>query len=192
MNKNTLKKVILIIFALAVAATPYIHTQALPETIYEETESSMITAGVRHDRITRFTNKGWLNINVIRANLSSDLINVDTMVDSSSIQNLSSPMDLVRSNNAVAAINGSFFIWTDKVNKVIPIGPGMKSGSVLTADSSLNFSSDTMATLSIDKMKNILCSYWKTSMWVEAPNKAILIVGRYNRRLLQLYRSHRA
>ena len=78
MNKNTLKKVILIIFALAVAATPYIHSQALPETIYEEIESSMITAGVRHDRITRFTSKGWLNINVIRANLSSDLINVDT------------------------------------------------------------------------------------------------------------------
>jgi exopolysaccharide biosynthesis protein len=181
MKKNTLKKVILIIFALAVAATPYIHSQALPETIYEEIESSMITAGVRHDRITRFTSKGWLNINVIRANLSSDLINVDTMVDSSSIQNLSSPLDLVRSNNAVAAINGSFFIWTDEVNKVIPIGPGMKSGSILTADSSLNISSDTIATFSVDKLKNILCSYWKTSMWVEAPNKAILIVGRYNR-----------
>lgn len=181
MSKNILKKIILVVFAAAVAFIPYIHTNALPETIYEETRSSMITAGVRHEKITRFTSKGWLDINVIRANLSSDFIDVDTLVDSSSIQNLSSPLDLVRSNNAIAAINGSFFMWTDEANKVIPIGPMVKSGSILTAYSSLNSSTDTMATFSIDRMKNILCSYWKTSMWIEIPNKAILIVGRHNR-----------
>ena len=36
----------------------------LPNTIYERLESTNIAAGVRHEKIQRFTTSGWFQINV--------------------------------------------------------------------------------------------------------------------------------
>src|SRR5690554_1351630 len=110
MKKKFITKLLSGFMAAAVTALPYIHAGALPATIYQEKTSNIITSGVRHEKITRLTEEGWLEINVIRADLSNSFLKVDTLVDEDSIQNLSYPTDLAKSANAVAAINGSFFM----------------------------------------------------------------------------------
>ncbi len=181
MKQKYIKKLLHGVLAAAMLAVSGANASALPETIHSNIETGMVASGVRHEKITRFTDDGWLDVNIIRADLTNSHVKVDTIVDSTSMRTLSSPLDLMESENAVAAINGSFFMWGEEANKVIPIGPIVSSGELLTAYSSLNSTMQTMATLCVNSAGKASCDYWETSIWIEAPNRAVLIAGRYNR-----------
>lgn len=155
--------------------------QADSGVIYETSSKQTITSGAVLEKITRFTDEGWLNINVLKVDLSNKNIAVDAITNSSSIKNLSNVKALAQSKGAVAAINASFFSWmADKTNGY-PDGSIVENGKIVTASSEYNKYSDSMASFSIDNLNQVLFDYWKTDVSLVAPNGNTANTGQFNK-----------
>lgn len=140
-----------------------------------------IASGVTLENIVRFTNDGWLNINVLRVDLSDPYVKIDTMTNANSIKSLTSVKSMAGLNGAIAAINGGFFNWMKDSGSGYPDGPVVQSENIITASSAYNMYNDSMASISIDKLNQVLYNYWKTDITLLAPNGNSTGVGQYNK-----------
>ena len=154
---------------------------AAPRVIHETVKREIITSGAILERITRFTDDGWLSINVLRVDLSNPNVKIDTISHADSIRKLTSTMDLAKSRGAVAAINGGFFNWTNESGLANPIGPIVESGNIISADSDYNRYSETMASFAISSMNQALFNYWRNKITLIAPTGNTIEVARYNK-----------
>ncbi len=169
-----------LIVAILVAAV-FIPVQADMGIIYESSSKETITSGVSLEKISRFTNDGWLNIRVLRVDLTNENVNVDTISNTTSLKNLSNVKTFAQSRGAVAAINGSFFNWLSGSSSGYPDGPIVESGKIITAASEYNRYQDSMASLSIDTLNRVMYNYWKTNITLTALNGNSTAVGQYNK-----------
>jgi exopolysaccharide biosynthesis protein len=154
---------------------------ASTKTIYQSSTIENITSGATLEKITRFTDKGWLNINVLRIDLSNPNVKVDTIQNRDSIGKLTNTKNLASSNGAIAAINGGFFSWSNETNSCEPIGPSVSSGKLVSFNKSFNQFENTMSTLSISNIGNILYNFWNTAITLVSPNGESKDVARYNK-----------
>lgn len=179
---RSLKKIICLSLAAGMLTFyPLSAAKAQPGLIYEKTSKEQVTSGVFHESIKRFTSEGWLNINVMRIDLTNPYIKLDTLINQASLMKLSGTKQLAESQGAVAAINGGFFNWERKAEGGYPDGPVVKSGSMVTAASEYNKYNDSMATFAIDASNKPLISYWKTDMSLTAPNGVTIPVTQFNK-----------
>ena len=150
--------------------------------IYENTVlKETITKGVTYENIVRFTEEGWLNINVLRIDLADPYIKIDTLLNKNSIKSLTSTKELAEAKGAVAAVNGGFFNWLKEAGGGYPDGPIVENGMVISASTEYNRYSDSMATFSISKLNEVLFNYWKTSISIVAPNGKTIEIAQYNK-----------
>lgn len=154
---------------------------AQPVNIYETTTTQIITSGVTLENTVRFTYEGWLNINVLRVDLTDPYIEVDTMTDSESIRKLSTVRSLAQAKGAIAAVNGSFFSWSGQSSYGEYSGLAVESGDLLSSSSDFNKYGNSLATMSIDKVNEVLFKYWQVDISLTAPNGNVSPVGRYNK-----------
>lgn len=169
----------LLIAALLVTAIPSKITQAASEVIYQSSAKETVTSGATLEKISRFTNDGWLNINVLHVDLSNPYIKVETLSDPGPIQYLNNTKVLAESWGAVAAINGGFFNWISGGGYAD--GPVVESGKIISADNEYNRYSDSMGTFALSKLNEVLYNYWKTDITLIAPNDASTVVMQYNK-----------
>lgn len=156
-------------------------------TIYDTITTEKITSGVNLQRIVKFTDEGWLRVNVLKVDLQDPNVKVDTLTNKESINKLTNTKILAESNGAVAAVNASFFNWMKEAGKGYPCGPTIQSGEFTTADTTFNSYQDSMATFSLDNLNNVLFDYWKTHMEIISSNATPATVTYYNRPSLQNY-----
>lgn len=149
--------------------------------IYDDTTTETITSGVTHEKISRFTDNGWLSINVLRVDLSNDNVRVDTLSNSETIQKLANVKTLTESSGAVAAINASFFNWMKQSGYGYPDGPVVQSGTVISSDREYNRYNDSMGTFSISNLNEAMFNFWKTDMELIASNGASAKVFKFNK-----------
>jgi exopolysaccharide biosynthesis protein len=118
----------------------------------------------------------------MRVDLANSNIKVDALQNKTSLRNLNSTINLAKSNNAIAAINGSFMNWgkASEPGTGSPIGPIVKSGVIQAVDAATNQTANKFATVSISKMNKALFGFWKTSMTLTAPTGLSVPVARYN------------
>lgn len=176
---------VLLITAVLVSAVPPGITRAGSGVIYQSSEKETLTSGATLERITRFTDEGWLNMNVIRVDLSNQYIKVDTISDPGPIKYLNNTKALAETRGAVAAINGGFFNWISGGGYAD--GPLMESGKIVSADNEYNRYSDSMGTFAISQLNEALYNYWKTDITLTAPNGASTVVMQYNKPSKQQY-----
>lgn len=81
----------------------------LPNTIYERLESTNIAAGVRHEKIQRFTTSGWWQINVLRIDLTNPYTALGALYHKEGLAARDTVSRMVETHNAVAGINGDYF-----------------------------------------------------------------------------------
>jgi len=174
------KRVLALIIVLIVCLYPINLVSAESSIIYETSSKQIITSGVTLENIVRFTVDGWLNINVLKVDLSNPYIEVDTLINADSIKRLTTTKSLAESRGAVAAINASFFNPTGN-GSGYPDGPIVESGKIISAASEYNRYGDVMASFSIDNLNNILYNYWKTDITLIAPNGNAIPVAQYNK-----------
>lgn len=148
--------------------------------IYEKSTKQTVTQGVTTENIVRFTTSGWLNINILRVDLSNKYIKVDTITNPDFAGKLTSTKTLAVQSNAVAAVNASFFTPSSG-GTGYPIGPIIQSGELISANSEHNKYSDSMASFSLTKLNKVMLDYWKTDISLVAPNDNIIPVARYNK-----------
>lgn len=170
-----------LLFVMLFLIFPFsIDTSAESRVIYETSTKQTITSGAVLEHITKFTDEGWLNINILRVDLSNRYIEVDTLSNSNSLKKLATVKSLAQNRGAVAAVNGSFFTPTGEGNGY-PDGTIVESGEIITAYSDYNRYGDTMATFSIDSIGQILYNYWKTEITLIAPNEKSISINQYNK-----------
>lgn len=148
--------------------------------IYESSEKQTITKGVTNENLVRFTTNGWLNINIMRVDLTNEYIQVDTLSSKESTSKLSSAKSLAINNGAVAAINASFFTPAGG-GKGYPLGPIVKSGNVICSTSDYNTYGDSMGSFSLTKANEALFNYWKSTISIVAPTGVTIPIARYNK-----------
>jgi len=194
---NNFKRVFIVIFAIIVCMFPYATATAqttdqlqqqatlnpLFDIIHESSDSYTITSGVTCENIQRFTQDGWLSINVIRIDNDDPYIKLDSLVNPESLQILTAVPALAQSRNAVAAVNGSFFNWSKVPGLNSPIGPMVESGVIKTTSSDFNRYSNSMATFAQDKTRNLLYEFWKSDIKLIKQDGSSLQIARYNMQL---------
>jgi exopolysaccharide biosynthesis protein len=179
---NKRKKYIAVFIAIILVTLPLGTINAGAETnIISETSSKQtVTQGVTLENIVRFTTNGWLNINVLRVDLSNPYIKVDTLTNPESIGKLASTKSLAELKGAVAAVNGSFFT-PDGSSLGHPGGTIVQSSDLLCASSDYNKYSDSMASFAISNLNEAFLNYWKTDISLTAPNGTSIPVAQYNK-----------
>lgn len=175
------KSISLVLITAMLLIFTFSSANANPRVIHESSTKEIVTSGAILERITRFTDEGWLSINVLRVDLSNPNVMVDSMSSPESIRKLTTTKALAQSKGAVAAINGGFFVWDKTPGYANPVGTVMESGKLLSVDAGFNKDSDKMAVLSITRANEVLYNYWKTSISLIAPDGSKLAVGRVNK-----------
>jgi len=151
------------------------------DIIYDITSKEVITSGVIHEKILRYTEEGWLTINILRVDLENKNVRVDTLTNDETIQKLTNVKTLVESSGAVAGINAGFFNWMEQSGYGYPDGPVVQSGKMISSDREYNRYNDSMGTFAINKFNEALFDFWKTDMEIIAPNGASATVFKFNK-----------
>ena len=120
-----------------------------------------ISSGVTYKNIKRLTTTGWLNINVLKADLTNKYSKVSMLTSNKGLYNLETVKDHAISKNAVAAINADFFSWDVGKTNGYPIGFTMVDGNIASSAYYKNATKDTMATFLLDSDNAPLYKYMK-------------------------------
>lgn len=150
--RNTLKKRfipwILTILICACALMPAFGQEVL---LYEEADSFPVTGGVTYEAKTLFSSQGWQKIHILRVNLTSENVDIDTIIGKGGLSKRDSLSRMVQDNGAVAGINGDFFIMA---TPSAPIGPQISNGKLISTP--LNNMDMASIGLTFDKLPEIL------------------------------------
>lgn len=98
--------------------------------LYEEVDSFPVTRGAHYEFIRRFTSMGFQQIHVLKVDLNSDNINIDTLTPPRGYAVRDSLSKMVQENGAVAGINGDFFVMA---TPSAPVGIQIKDGRVTSS-----------------------------------------------------------
>lgn len=110
MYKKKKKIIYLLVFILlSFFSVNFSRASSLPPTIYDFKKTNLITNGVIHENIERFTTKGWLNINVIRIDITNKDNEIKGMFNESGIPKRDTVSNMVDKSGALAGINGDYF-----------------------------------------------------------------------------------
>lgn len=107
----SLKRTFLLLISLMLILFPISQTAFAQEVLlYESVEGFPVTEGVTYECKTLFTTLGWQKIHILKADLTSDNVDIDTLIGKNGISQRSSLSNMVIDNNAIAGINGDFFM----------------------------------------------------------------------------------
>ncbi len=156
---------LVIFFILSMLAPVFVNAAEI--LIYEKSAEETVTKGVTRKNIIRYTTDGWLNINVIKADLTEQYLSADLLTDLQGGNHMDNVLNLAQENNAVAAINADFFQRLRGTSDMgSSIGLQVKDGKLLSTPAH----QEGMAVMSIDRLKNILFGSWTYQITITAPN----------------------
>lgn len=90
-------------------------------TVYDLSEEIRLSKSITYERIEKYTSSGWMNINVIRADLTDEYTEVKPINSEKGISNRATLSSMIKSSGAVAAVNGDFFYMGDPTHTYGPI-----------------------------------------------------------------------
>ncbi|QZY55769.1 phosphodiester glycosidase family protein [Crassaminicella profunda] len=126
-------------------------------SVYEEKNENYIGKGIKHEQIRKFTDNGWVNINVIRVNLDDKDTNLDLLFHQNGLNKKARLSELVgQRENMIGAINGDFF----SMKTAATIGPMVKDGELLTTTS---YTEHMVPTFNLTKENNPFIQNWANS-----------------------------
>ncbi len=189
-NKTLSLVCLLLIFLITIhigTSTVLAYNMLKDQTIYESSSVETITSGVTLEKNIRFTNNGWLNINIMKVDLKDPFILIDSLINEPVIKKTETARNLATTRGAVAAINGGFFNLMNPVEFAYPDGMVVKSGSILSASTEFNMYNDSMATFSISHTGQLLYDYWKTNVSILKIDGTSFPVNGYNKESIHDY-----
>lgn len=123
--------------------------------------------GLEIKNIRSLTDDGWLNINIAKADLNKDYLDVKLLKNTDDVRKLTNVLELSNTNDSHIAVNGDFFLWASEKGMGSSVGVEIKDGELLTS-----YTKDTtsQAVFLKDNDKNMLFDYVDTYMTITAPN----------------------
>ncbi len=150
------------------------------EKIYEKETNEKISSGVLLKNYERFTDKGWLSINIAEVDLNDKNTNVKLMNSENGLKTFQTVYKMAETNDAILAINGDFF--NGKSTRGNTIGLSISEGELLTTTYYENEIKDTFASFVLDEKDNAWFDYFSNVITLKnQKNKEEFLVGEYNK-----------
>jgi len=161
---------------------------ALPDIIWESSEENIITRGVTHEKLNKFTVDGWLSINILRIDLADNHISLDALYSRTALQDLTNVRVLAERQGAVAAVNGGYFEWNAGWGGT-PIGTAMRNGAIDTAYAETNAFGEVMGSITMNALNEVLFAYCKPTIKLITADSAELYAEGYNKKSFYDYKN---
>lgn len=147
------------------------------QSIYEEKKEEYIATGVKHEQLLRFTDKGWLNVHVMRIHLGDEFTSLEVLFNQNGLGNKAKLSELANQNSRiVGAINGDFFNTKGSAT----LGPMVKNGELISTPF---YIPNQMAVFHQTKEGMPAVGYWEHPL-VQLTNKrsrTVLPIGSVNK-----------
>lgn len=109
--RNKFKKIITVMaFSAVLLSSVRVNAS---NVIHDVKERHDIATGVQHVQIDRFTNNGWIDIEVLKLDTKNSFSNLTPLINGEGVSKRTTLSDMIHSNDAVAGINGDFFETTN-------------------------------------------------------------------------------
>ncbi len=82
-------------------------------TVYDLSEEIRLSNSITYEKIEKYTSSGWMNINVIRADLTDEYTEIKPINSDKGVSNRAVLSSMIKTSGAVAAVNGDFFLMGD-------------------------------------------------------------------------------
>ena len=113
-------------------------------TVYDLSEEIRLSNSITYERIEKYTSSGWMNINVIRADLTDEYTEVKPINNEKGISNRAPLSFMMKSSGAVAAVNGDFFYMGDPTHTY---GPIIRDNKLITSPLPFTYGYPTVSKL---------------------------------------------
>lgn len=123
-------------------------------SIYDLSNKVRISSGISYEGIKKLTTLGWMNINVVRANLTDEYTQTKPLYNVNGTSTGTTLSSMMENLGAIAGINGDFFYMQ---NPVQPYGPIITDGEVINSPLH-NY--EKYPTISLDKNGGVDISVW--------------------------------
>ena len=174
MNKKIIISIITILM-LGLCSNSYALT-----TLYETTNIERVSSGVILKNFNRLTEKGWLNINMLEVNLNDKYTSVGILNSENGLNTFQTVLEMAKSNESIAAINGDFFSGTS-VNGYT-VGLSVSDGKMLTSTYNGNENKNEFASFVLDESGNAYMDYFKNIITLKSNDtNEILYVKEFNK-----------
>lgn len=138
-----IKKIAAVSAAVALMLTSRAYASSF-YTVYDLTEETRLSTGITYERIERYTSLGWMNINVVRADLTDEYTSVDPITSEKGVSNRAVLSSMMKSSGAVAAVNGDFFYMG---SPTYTYGPLIADGKLITSPLPYSYGYPTVSRL---------------------------------------------
>lgn len=172
--RRNLKKIFLTFLSAAMifSSAPALGkiTVNMPQTIYSGHEENILSSGVTHENIKRFTASGWHNINVIKVDLTNPYTNIQGIFNQDGIPKKDSVSGMVEKSGAVAGINGDFFNFKPLASAM---GTLINNGEMISSPIEMAYA---LPTFFIDTEKGAQVGYMDRWMVAKNENSDIRVI----------------
>lgn len=124
--------------------------------LYETSEKIIINSGTNLTKYKRFTDKGWLSVNVVDVNLNDKNTSIGLLTSENGLQtfqNVKTMFDKSK-KNCIVAINADFFNGTSKKGNII--GLTVDDGRLLTSTYYENEVKDVLASFILSEENEVI------------------------------------
>lgn len=155
---------ICLIFCFVITAViPQTAEASLRNVLYKQVDEQEIRKGVTYIKDRRLTEDGWLDTHILKVDLTNPNIRLDVIESTNEYNLKEKTTDLVKSNGAVAGINGDFFDMSK--NPTASLGMVIRDGNLISAGNYVNLKENQWTTFFIDENDIPFIDYCKVAMY---------------------------
>ena len=175
MNKKFIIFILMIITIFNLKTSSFALT-----TLYETTKEEKISSGVTLKNYDRFTEKGWLNINILEVDLDDKNTSVGLLTSENGLNTFQTVLEMAKNNASIAAINGDFF--SGKSTNGYTVGLSIADGEFLTSTYIENEKKDEFASFILTENNETFIDYFNNIITLKSKNNdTTLLIKEYNR-----------
>lgn len=147
--------------------------------LHEQKTTQLITKGVVYEMNRWLTDKGWLDVHVMKIDLTDPYVRLGVVETTGEYGSTAAMTDLVKNNGAIAGINGDFFDMSK--NPTGALGMVMTNGEFVSAYNYNNSQENRMATFLLDEQNNPFFEFIKTRMFFFNEKNVYIEIGAMNK-----------
>lgn len=148
--------------------------------LYEKVTEEKISSGVTLKNYNHFTEKGWLNINILEVNLDDTNTSVGLLTSENGLNTFQTVLEMAKNNSSIAAINGDFF--SGKSTNGYTVGLSISDGELLTSTYIGNEKKDEFASFILNEDTSSFIDYFNNVITLKSrKNDTTLLIKEYNR-----------
>ena len=131
-------------------------------------KESIISTGTTLTEYEILASDGWIEAQVLEIDLNDENNKIGLLTAKEGAQKLDSISNMVNANNAIAGINGDFFAGSKGIGS--SIGIAIKDGIIYSSSAEQNKTSETFASILLDKNNNVICDYIRDNIKIISNN----------------------